>query len=77
MCFEILVHDVIPSQWWPQKPPLLGTSERCRVARGAKPRSLPLKTELPEGTVTRTVPSVVAEGEDLSHTAQKRHRDGG
>lgn len=56
MCFEILVHDVIPSQRWPQKPPPLGTNERCRVARGAKPRSLPLKTELPEGTVTQDSP---------------------
>lgn len=28
MCFEILVRDAIPSQWWPQKPPRLGTSER-------------------------------------------------
>ena len=56
MCFEILVQDAIPSQWWPQKPPPLGTTERCGVTWGAKPQSLPLKTELLEGTVTQDGP---------------------
>lgn len=63
MCFEILVHDVIPSPWRPQKPPPLGTNKRCRVAWGAKPRSLPLKTELPEGTVTQDSPQCGGSGE--------------
>jgi len=56
MCFEILVHDAIPSQRWPQKPPRLETNERWGVAQDAKPQSLPLQTELPEGTVTQDGP---------------------
>lgn len=62
MCFEILVHDMIPSQRWPQKPPPLGTSERCRVAQGAKAWSPPLKTELPVRTVTQDGPQHSSSG---------------
>lgn len=36
MCFEILVRDAIPSQWWPQKPLPLGTSERWGAVWGLR-----------------------------------------
>lgn len=62
MCFEILVHDAIPSQRRPQKPLPLGTTERYRVTWRAKPQSLPLKTELPEGTVTQDGPQCGGRG---------------
>lgn len=68
MCFEILVHDVIPTQCWPQKPPPRGTSERCRVAQGAKARALPLTAELPEGTVTQDVAQRGGRGGRIFHT---------
>lgn len=67
MCLEILVHDVIPNRQWPQKPPPLGTNERCRVAQGAKPRVLPLKTDVPEGTVTRDGPRRDGRGGRIFH----------